>query len=439
MSSIVTEQSVCAGMYCVRFEACVVAVAKSKCINCSPTCAVAANVASKIVEQLRGPPEQRLALRTVAQIAALAVEGKDSEDIGLCALVLVAVEPVTSGGVTWAYAFSGRGPVAAFQSDFAQRVLLDVVPRAERSPASGSPASSSPVSSTNSTSSSPRASAMPAESVRVNSGADDAACGACLPGQLFLLIAEPIVVAQYGGQQTTKFSSGPMPKPTALSPRWKRASTSMFSSGETVRGASRSVLAECADWKDPSQMEHALVAGIRSKRPDALVAVVCVPVAVAAAASHPHLDGTLFGEQEHTPLGVMVLHSASKGTVTLFVRTIPFGSLECTPTQNHVSMYLSRREDQLGQSHVTKWEKNVRKTMDELSEANFVRVVMLPCKVDPSSQSIRVLDNGIVRIDYAARDSSLAASHTQSPPPPVPHVKSKGIGSVKRSIFKKKE
>ncbi len=445
VTSTFSETSGCAGIYCVRFDTCTVVVAKSRCVSCAGTCSLAEAVGCKIVEALRGPAEQRVGLRAVGQVVAAALEGKESEDMAVAAVVFVATEPLTTGGASGAFVYCGRGPMAAFQADPQQRVFVEVVARTDRSPSSSSPAGSAPVSSTGSpTSTSPRA-PLPADLLRTSAGPDEACVGACAPGQLFVLVAEPSSTGRQHGGSINKVSSGQISKTSVTGSMWKRASVAGAVSlvAETVRATAKTALADSADWSlQGPPLEQALIAGMRQRRPEAFVATICAPAARSSSGGGgggvAALEGSLFGEHEHAPLGVLVLHAPGRGAVTLFVRTVPFGSLECTPSENHVSMYLSRREDQLGQSHMTKWDKNVRKTTDELAGSHFVRVVLLPCKVDPLSQSIKILENGIVRIDYQTREVQVTPQHHVQQPQGGTTPK-RSIGSVKRSIFNKKK
>jgi hypothetical protein len=80
-----------------------------------------------VANQLRGSRgEQRCTVQYVAEVVSEAtqIRGlKGSGDLissfpsyGLCILVLVAVEPSSSGGTQWAYACAGRGSTACFVS-----------------------------------------------------------------------------------------------------------------------------------------------------------------------------------------------------------------------------------------------------------------------------------------------------------------------------------
>lgn len=110
-------------------------------------------------------------------------------------------------------------------------------------------------------------------------------------------------------------------------------------------------------------------------------------------------------EDEHIPIGVLVLHSQTKNTLSLLVRTVPFGSLSCSASENQVVLYLARSSDEMGQTLSTKWSPNVKWWIDELQTSHFKREVLLPCKIVSSSQRVSVLENGIVEIVYEVREA----------------------------------
>lgn len=500
--------SVCPVWVELRFLTVTITVTKSRCTSCSRPCESARQAALRVADGLRGESSQRCTLRYVAQVVSDLVsmrawqEGSGSgvgsmsrlihhmasPNYGLAVLVLAAVEPVTSGGAHWAYAYGCRGSTAAFLTDVVQRTHSDVFvssavhsssPSSSTSPRSPSPRDS-PLGSTQSSShTSPRSasdsprfgvagrrrssassvsmpndrlpsdrnsySTSPISTSPPSVGNDvdppmEATCGALVPGNVFLMMVETM----FRSLAVTSSS----PRRVVSSPKWKRASAAPQGWGETVRSLAKGFLSEFDEWEPSDRVGDALESFITdrilSKRPDVSVCAVTVP-GPASLMPNAVFGGRLFeNATEHVPLGVLVVQIKSQ--VILFVRTIPFGSLECTPHENHVSLYLSRGQDSLGDSYVTKWD-NVKKTsIDEVSGSTFHRIVLLPVNIDPESQVISILDN-IVRVEYNVLTSSAQAGGpgTTGGPGgggggsgPLP-VALKLPGRGRRSIFKKKE
>jgi hypothetical protein len=185
--------------------------------------------------------------------------------------------------------------------------------------------------------------------------------------------------------------------------KWKRGSMATSSIvGETISSTGRGLLFDFDQWsqeKVAETIEQYLSSEIKVKRPDCVVFTMAVPPVQLV--SNSIFKGALFSHStEHIPLGVLLVQA--KNVITLYVRTIPFGSLECSPSENFVMLYLSRGGDVLGNSHESKWkENNLKKTsIDELSHISCKRIVLFPSIVDPTSQSIEILDNGIIRVKY---------------------------------------
>ena len=433
----------------LTFGTVIVLVTKSRCTMCSRACQTVNQMAQRVASDLRGDLSQRATVRFVAQVIsdALEVSGSRSRgnteptinslmlqaslpSFGLAIWVLVAVEPVTSGGAQWAYAFGSRGSAAAFLTDSTNSLHSDVYIRSDSSSSPYASPMDSSHSSPRSVQTSPRLSSRASWSPRVSEELSST-FGVCAPSDALLVLVEPLFRSSLQQPVAPQQSSSPR---VSVSRGWKRASASPLAWPEPIRAVARSHLMEFDAWDQIESLNDFLGDRIRPKRPDVSVSLLVVPPAVSLGPLEV-FSGNLFGDAaEHVPLGVLVVQL--KQQVVIFVRTIPFGSLECTPHEDHVTLYLHRRKDSLGQSHATKWEDMQKTPIDELSKMNAERTVILPTLIDPESQEILVMENGVIRVEYSIVSSPSIPITSPSPRGTPPRIS--GISINRRSIFNKK-
>jgi hypothetical protein len=400
----------CQTFYSVQFKTCMIAVTRARCASgqCCGCCFGAENLAQRLVSGLKGPADGRIALGGVLGLVSQALDAS-LERPGLSVLVLLSVDTfsVASG---LAFLSVSKGATAFFQFDSAQSMHLEVASSRKPPSSNTSPLSSSPVSpalsATNSSSSSPRLQASIAFECKY-----DFSLGSCRASQWFISVVDA---------DSQRLSSTPS-KPSAACSIWKRSQPpGGLSMLESIGAVTKVFLQE---WEKGASerpessteaLEASLLAGIKSKRGDVSVSVMVVPALAAEAVDLPMTLRGPVVEEEHSPLGVMVSFSPSKSLLSLLVRTVPFGSLSCSASENQVTLYLSRRQDEMGQSLTTKWTQNVKKWIDELHGEHFRREVLLPCKIVASSQRVALLDNGIVEITYEVREAQAAAPHRLS-------------------------
>ena len=289
----------------------------------------------------------------------------------------------------------------------------------------------------------------------------EATFGVCSPASVLIVAAEPLLQRQQPLLQaptSPKRQSGAVQSPG----RWKRASASPLAYAEPLRAAAKPALMEFDSW--PSMEDNAastvdtealsvalkshMMDQLAGKRTDMTVLAMPTPPVTEQLSRSSNTSGRgIFADAtDHVPIGVLVVQLKSQ--VVLFVRTIPFGSLECMPHENHVDLLLSRREDSLGQSHMTKWENLQMTSLDELSQEKISRMVLLPATIDPSSQNIRMLEHGVIRIEYAivasagsggngsGKSGLRSGSGIYGAGSGGPGL---GSGGGRRSIFKRKE
>ncbi len=436
----------CQTLFLIRFSTCLVAVVRARCAagHCFGCCFGAQTAAMKIVKGLREEKSRennnnnnnnnkinisnkininrnsssnngnnndnnsdeninsngRVSLGGVLGLASVALDEAD-ERPGMAVLVLIAVDAF-AGNPHWAYVSVGKGSFACFHFDIPQMGHQELTPMRKSSSSTSSPLSSSPVSpaspvmsAANSSSSSPRLHYATQLDCKY-----EFSLGACASSMWFVCVVDADL--HRPGSMTMK--------PSAASTMWKRSLPPGSILVESIGGLTRTILQEIdkglsQDLSDlnarAEAVETSAASSLKAKRGE--VSLVVIPVPQLPSNMTP-LQGPVL-EEEHSPLGVMIIYSPAKALVTLMVRTVPFGSLSCCASENQVTLFLSRREDQMGQSLTTKWTQNVKKWVYELQGEHFKREVLLPCKIVASSQKVSLLDNGIVEVTYDVRET----------------------------------